>query len=427
MPVPADAGASRCDGTVQRGAMSGTDDAAAGDRSSAPPPSGAAGLHHQRLSLALEYPVYFTDDALAPENPVLRAALQRGDERRARVFAVIDGGLAEARPQTAAALERYCERHGEHLELLAEPVEVPGGERTKDGPAEVEQLQRHFQKQRLDRHAHVLVLGGGAVQDMAGYAAATTHRGLRVVRMPSTVLAQCDAGVGVKNGINAFGTKNVLGTFAAPAAVVNDLRLLDSLPARERVAGMAECVKVALIRDAGFFEWIVRRADALAAFEPAALGELIRRGAELHLRHIADAGDPFESGSARPLDYGHWSAHKLESLSRYALRHGEAVAIGMALDARYAHESGWLPEAALAAICGLLRRLGLRLWDEALERVDAQGRPLVLEGLEEFREHLGGELTVTLLADVGKGFEVHEIDAERVARSLAWLREQARR
>ena len=172
---------------------------------------------------------------------------------------------------------------------------------------------------------------------------------------------------------------------------------------------------------------MVERADALAAFEPRALAEIIRRGAELHLRHIATGGDPFETGSARPLDYGHWSAHKLESLSRYAVRHGEAVAIGMALDARYAHESGWLGEAALEQICGLLQRLGLRLWHESLELVDARGRPRVLEGLEEFREHLGGELTVTLLADVGKGFEVHEIDAERVGRSLAWLRERAQR
>jgi 3-dehydroquinate synthase len=208
---------------------------------------------------------------------------------------------------------------------------------------------------------------------------------------------------------------------------VNDLRLLDTLPARDRVAGMAESVKVALIRDAAFFAWIERSTGALAACDRAALGEIVRRGAELHLRHIATGGDPFESGSSRPLDYGHWSAHKLESLSRYALRHGEAVAIGMALDARYAHDAGWLSETALEALCSVLERLGLQLWHDALDLRDGEGRPRVLEGVEEFREHLGGELTVTLLADVGKAFEVHDIDPARVVRAIDWLRQRAGR
>jgi 3-dehydroquinate synthase len=388
--------------------------------------AGETAVHHQRFSVSFDYPVVFTEGALEPANPALREVLEPGARERCRVFAVIDAGLAGARPDLVPALARYCAEHADRIELVGEPIEVPGGERAKDGPAEVERLQRRFCELHLDRHSYVLIAGGGAVQDMAGYAAATTHRGLRVLRMPSTVLAQNDAGVGVKNGINAFGLKNFLGCFAPPAAVVNDLRWIDSLPARDRIAGMAESVKVALIRDPAFFHWLVEHAGALADFEPRAMGRLIRRGAELHLQHIAMSGDPFEVGSARPLDYGHWSAHKLESLTRYALRHGEAVAIGMALDARYAFESGWLAEPALAAICGLLERLGLELWDEALALEDACGRPRVLEGLEEFREHLGGRLTVTMLADVGKGFDVHEIDAERMARALAWLRERAR-
>lgn len=382
-------------------------------------------VHAQRFSVSFVYPVVFTEAAFDPENDALRGVFDPGARGPCRAFAVIDAGLADARPGLEHALEAYCAQHADRIELVGEPLRVPGGEQVKDGAAEVERLQRRFVELRLDRHAYVVVIGGGAVQDMAGYAAATTHRGLRVLRMPSTVLAQCDGGVGVKNGINAFGMKNLLGSFAPPAAVVNDLRLIDSLPARDRRAGMAEAVKVALIRDPAFFGWLVGHADALAAGDPCALAHLIRRGAELHLAHIATSGDPFELGSARPLDYGHWAAHKLESLSGYALRHGEAVAIGMALDARYAFECGWLAEPELEAICALLERLGLRLWDAALELADAQGRPRVLEGLEEFREHLGGELTLTLLRDIGKGFEVHAIDSERMARSLAWLRERA--
>src|SRR6185312_16684743 len=157
---------------------------------------------------------------------------------------------------------------------------------------------------------------------------------------PTTVLAQNDAGIGVKNGINAFGAKNMLGTFAAPFAVINDGRFLATLGERDRIAGMAEAVKVALVRDAKFFAWLRAAAPRLAAFDRDAVAQSIRRCAELHLAHIATGGDPFELGNARPLDFGHWAAHKLEVMTDHALRHGEAVALGMALDARYSVEAG---------------------------------------------------------------------------------------
>src|SRR5690349_21085184 len=122
---------------------------------------------------------------------------------------------------------------------------------------------------------------------------------------------------------------------------------------------MAEAVKVALIRDAEFFRWMVVNADALASFEPAAVAHMIRRCAELHLEHIAGGGDALEQGNSRPLDFGHWAAHKLELLTTHALRHGEAVAIGIALDSRYSVEAGLLDERDHAVIVDLLVRLGL--------------------------------------------------------------------
>ncbi|MFP5406714.1 MAG: 3-dehydroquinate synthase, partial [Gammaproteobacteria bacterium] len=268
-------------------------------------------------------------------------------------------------------------------------------------------------------------IGGGAALDTVGYVAATTHRGIRLVRVPTTVLAQDDSGVGVKNGINAFGVKNLLGTFAPPFAVFNDFCLLASLPERDRIAGMAEAVKVALIRDARFFAWIEGNIEPLRSFEPAAARFLIRRCAELHMRQIATGGDPFEWGSARPLDYGHWAAHKLEALTQHALRHGEAVAIGMALDARYSVLEGLLPAGEDARACRLLERLGFRLWHPALDVLDDADSLAVLQGLREFREHLGGELTVTLLADIGQGIEVHEMNEIRVRESIDWLRARA--
>ena len=156
---------------------------------------------------------------------------------------------------------------------------------------------------------------------------------------PTTTLSQADSGVGVKNGLNAFGQKNFIGTFTPPFAVINDFNLLATLAPRDKRSGYVEAVKVACIRDANFFDELERDAGQLAAFEPAAMKQLIRRCAELHLDHIATSGDPFEAGSARPLDFGHWAAHKLEQLSDFHICHGEAVAIGIALDVIYSRDS----------------------------------------------------------------------------------------
>jgi 3-dehydroquinate synthase len=313
------------------------------------------------------------------------------------------------------------------MRLVAPPIAVPGGERIKAELFHVEQVQRLLFEHHIDRHAFVIVIviGGGAVLDAIGLVAATTHRGVRLIRVPTTVLAQDDPGVGVKNGVNLFGSKNFVGTFAPPFAVLNDLALLDALPPREKIAGMAEAVKVALIRDRDFFHWLERHADDLVLFERAAVGWMIRRWAELHMRQIAQGGDPFETGSARPLDFGHWAAHKLEMLTRHHLRHGEAVAIGIALDTRYSVLAGLLAEADAARACGLLEHLGFRLWHPALASRDLEGRHALLEGLREFQEHLGGELTITLLAGLGRGVEVHAVDEALILEAIAWLEARA--
>ena len=218
----------------------------------------------------------------------------------------------------------------------------------------------------IDRHSYAVAIGGGAVLDAVGYAASIFHRGVRHVRLPTTVLAQADSGVGVKNAVNAFGTKNLVGVFAPPFAIVNDGGFIDHLPPREKRSGMSEAVKVALIRDRGFFEWIEANADALAVFHPNTLDRLIERSAQLHMRQIAEGGDPFETGSARPLDYGHWSAHRLESLTGHRVGHGEAVATGVALDTRYAVLAGLLPAGEDERVRRLLTKLGFSLWSDAL-------------------------------------------------------------
>ena len=142
------------------------------------------------------------------------------------------------------------------------------------------------------------------------------------------------------------------------------------------------------------------------------------------MRQIRLGGDPFESGSARPLDFGHWSAHKLEHLTRHDLNHGEAVAIGIALDTRYSVMTGLLSEGEDKRVFDLLKKLGFTLWHDALRQQNAKRQLSLLQGLADFQEHLGGELTVTLLAEIGRGIEVHEMNPELVGRCIDWLQQQ---
>lgn len=376
----------------------------------------------QRFAVTFDYAVAFTRNAFDPANSTLAEAMgTAGADPRPRCLVFVDMGMLAGHPALPEAIAAHFAARDDLPTLVAPPRLLPGGEAVKNDPALIGQMHDAILGHGIDRHSYVLAVGGGAFLDAVGLAASTAHRGVRLVRMPTTVLAQNDSGVGVKSAINLNGAKNQIGTFAPPWAVVNDAAFLDSLPQRDRIAGMAEAVKVALIRDGAFFEWLERSADALTLFEPDAVAHLIRRCAELHMRQIAEGGDPFEQGSARPLDFGHWAAHKLETLSRNHLRHGEAVAIGIALDTRYSVLAGLLPEGEDLRVAVLLEHLGFRLWHPALARVDAAGRPQVLAGLEEFREHLGGRLTITLLAGIGHGIEVNAMDSALVESAIGWL------
>jgi len=376
----------------------------------------------QQFRVSYEYPVAFTEGIFDPKNLILRDTVTTHEKsRRHRVVVIIDGGVSASWPDLGAKINRYALAHGTSIEILGEPIIVPGGEACKNSTKFVDELHGEFAIRGLDRHSFVLVIGGGAVLDMAGYAAATAHRGIRLIRIPTTVLAQNDAGVGVKNGINAFESKNYLGTFCPPFAVLNDVHFIDTLEERDKRAGMAEAVKVALIRDAEFFEWMCENSHLLARFERSAMAYMIRRCAELHLRHIATSGDPFEYGSARPLDFGHWAAHKLEVLTDHGLRHGEAVAIGIALDSAYSVEAEFLPAEDFDTICNLFEDLGLACTHDLLGQSGDDGRLLIQTGLEEFRQHLGGELTVTMLTSIGTGIEIHQISDHLLQRSVARL------
>jgi 3-dehydroquinate synthase len=363
--------------------------------------------------------IFFTEDVFAPGNPILKDAIADGSPRK--VLVVLEDALAQSQPKLERQIEDYFSAHASQLQLVRSPLFVAGGEQSKNSITIVTDILSQIDRHHIDRQSYLIAIGGGALLDVAGFAAATAHRGVRHVRIPTTTLSQADSGVGVKNGINAFGKKNFVGTFAPPFAVINDFNLLATLKPREKRAGYVEAVKVACIRDKNFFDEIERDAEKLISFEPAAMKHLIRRCAELHLNHIATGGDPFETGSARPLDFGHWAAHKLEQLSNFQIPHGEAVAIGIALDVIYSRNIGLLNEKSCERILRLLQQLGFNLFADELLKADA-GRLQILTGLEEFREHLGGELTITLLKEIGRGVEIHEMNQQKIVEAIHELR-----
>jgi 3-dehydroquinate synthase len=373
----------------------------------------------QRVTVNWDFPVTFTHGLFRAENRTLVDTMRRlGEERRHRALVFVDSHVAAARPDLVREIGNYFAVHAAQLELALAPRIVPGGESIKNDLTLVEGFMRLMLEAHMDRQSFIIIIGGGAVMDAVGLAAALVHRGLRQIRVPTTVLGQNDAGVGVKNGVNFMGGKNALGTFAPPFAVLNDFDFLVSLPQRDWLCGVAEAWKVAIIRDRAFFDWLTANAGKFPARDVAAMEELVYRCAEEHLEHIRTNGDPFEYGRARPLDFGHWSAHKLELMSGFRISHGEAVAFGVLLDSSYAREKGWITAEEFAVIDRGLRQSGFPLaHDEAFAR-NASGELEIFAGLRDFREHLGGELCVTFPQGIGARFETHEIDLPLMQRCL---------
>lgn len=358
-----------------------------------------------QIPVTFKHRILFTRNAFAVGNPALAEVLAEGGGRRAMVF--VEETVAVLWPELVDEIQDYFAALD--LDFLGTTA-FPGGESAKADEQLVREVWATIDAAHLDRHSYALAIGGGAFLDAVGYAAATAHRGVRLIRFPTTTLSQDDSGVGVKCAINAFGKKNWVGSFAVPFAVINDFRYLHSQAAETSRGGLIEAVKVALVRDGEFFQWIEANLELLAALDPEALEICVERSALLHARHIASGGDPFETGSSRPLDFGHWAAHKLETMTHYQLSHAPAVAVGVALDTLYSARAGLLKFSLAEQVLRVLDGLQLGIYHPALDWLDEGGKRRVIDGLDEFREHLGGRLTVLLLEDVGRGIDVHEID-----------------
>ena len=380
------------------------------------------------FAVDFRFPVAFTRDVFAPDNATLADLMAPTDDLPvARAVVFIDAAVVAAKPGLVRDIHAwFAANTHRRIALAAAPETIDGGEASKQGLAIVERVARIGVDLGLCRHSYVLILGGGAVIDAVGLGASLFHRGLRQIRLPTTTLGQCDAGLGVKNAINLFGLKNLLGTFTPPWAVIDDSRFLLSQDDRTWRAGLAEAVKVAVIKDAAFLERIEALVPALVLRDLAAMEEVIERCANLHLQHITTSGDPFEHGSSRPLDFGHWSAHRLETLSRHRLQHGEAVAIGVALDALYAARIGRLTQAEAERIVAILARLGFALWDPCFDLRDHEGRRQVYAGLAQFREHLGGRLTLAMPDGLGARADVSVFDEPACESALVDLRRLGR-
>jgi len=375
----------------------------------------------QRFQVSFKYPVVFTERLFHAENRLFKDILLQGIEPEVskKLLFVIDSQIIAHFPDLEQQIFDYFSDE-KAIKLISEKVVVTGGEIAKNDPVFLDQIIEAVNLHGIDRHSFIVAIGGGSVLDLAGYAAAIAHRGIKIIRIPTTVLSQNDSGVGVKNGVNYRGKKNFLGTFAPPFAVFNDYEFLTTLNDRDWRAGISEAIKVALIKDKAFFQWLEANAEALVGRDRQAMQYLIKRCAELHMEHIG-GGDPFEFGSSRPLDFGHWSAHKLEQISDFRVLHGEAVAMGIALDSVYSGLTGGLSMEESERIVRLLCAVGLPVQHEQMD-LDRADHP-IFKGLEEFREHLGGKLTIMLLEEIGKGYEVHQLDIPTVMKASAYLKD----
>ena len=376
--------------------------------------------------MTYQYSVHFTEHLFEATNPLLANVIADENSRKAsNVLVIVDEGILPHHPSLFSDIEQYGQSFSDTINLVAAPIQVPAGEASKNDEALITTLQEAVSDLGICRHSYIIGIGGGAVLDMVGYVAATSHRGIRLIRVPTTVLAQNDSGVGVKNSINSFGKKNFLGTFAPPYAVLNDATFLTTLDDRDWRSGMAEALKVALIKDQDFFHEIEALAPAIANRDLEAMTQTVHRCAELHMAHIANNGDPFEMGSSRPLDFGHWAAHRLEHLTQYDVRHGEAVAIGIVLDSTYSFLTGMLSESEWKRIYKVFLALGFELYiPELSSHLEQPEHPdSIFRGLVEFKEHLGGELHVMLLNAIGTGHEVQSVDFDRYREAIAILAE----
>ncbi|MBI4375076.1 MAG: hypothetical protein HY549_01375 [Elusimicrobia bacterium] len=378
------------------------------------------------VAASFDYPMQFTRDAFSPTNAdFLNLVRRREPARRHRLFVVVDSGVALARPELCQAVVQYARQFAASLDLAAPPLVIEGGEASKSRPELWSWFQARLCAANLDRQSHLVVVGGGALQDMAGYSAAALYGGLRLFRMPSTVVSQAEAGMVWRSSLNAFGKKDLLSQCYPPSAILLDTELLKSVAPKEKLLGAIEALKIALVRDPDFFHWLADRARLLAVSDPKSIEAMVRWSARLHLESMAEGENPFAPSLPLACDLGHWAAHRAEELLRPQVGYGECAAIGLAVDLLVSREALGLPAETVAAAIHLMEELGLRLWHPSLEQHGLPGRLGLLEGLEDCRRRWPGPTPFLLLRELGEPVWVASIEEGSVGRAVEFLKSRS--
>jgi len=286
------------------------------------------------------------------------------------------------------------------LEVVS--LELPAGESTKGWPQFTRTVE-WLLEQKIERRDIVVAFGGGVIGDLVGFACAVLRRGVRFVQIPTTLLAQVDSSVGGKTGINSAHGKNLIGAFHQPALVLADIALLESLPARDFLAGYGEVVKYGLLGDAEFFEWLEANAPALVAADRAARAYAVRRSVEMKAQIVAR--DETEEGERALLNLGHTFGHALESATGYGPRllHGEGVAIGCVLAFELSQRLGLCAQEVPSRLRAHLRAIGAKasLADIAGDLPDAEE---LVRRMSQDKKVQDGQLRFILARGIGEAF-----------------------
>ncbi len=289
---------------------------------------------------------------------------------------------------------------------------LPPGEATK-GWAQFIRAVEWLLEQRIERQDLVLALGGGVVGDLAGFAAAVLRRGVRFVQVPTTLLAQVDSSVGGKTGINAPQGKNLVGAFHQPSLVLADIGTLESLPARDFLAGYGEEAKYGLLGDAAFFEWLEANGPVLAAGDTNLRTYAVRRSVEMKAEIVAR--DETEEGDRALLNLGHTFCHALEAATGYSGRilHGEGVAIGSALAFETSARLGLCSQEDPSRVRAHFRSMGMRT-DLADVPGEMPGADALLEMMAQDKKVIDGRLRFILVRGIGEAFVADDVDTDIV-------------
>ena len=284
----------------------------------------------------------------------------------------------------------------------------------------LEALTNWLLAQGVERGDHVIALGGGVVGDLTGFACAVLKRGCGFIQIPTTLLAQVDSSVGGKTAINAGAGKNLIGAFHQPALVLADLDVIDTLPTREMRAGYAEVIKYGILGDANFFAWLEQNGRAVVARDDAALEHAVATSVATKARIVAE--DERETTGARALlNLGHTFGHSLEAETGFSdqLLHGEAVALGMVLAARYSARRGELSASDVQRVADAIAAAGLPS-DVRQLNLSCNGQKLADHMLHD-KKMDAGTLPFILLRGIGEAYLAHDVELSDIA---AFLDEQ---